>query len=86
MKFPKLNRVEMDSLYYQTGASNVHLSDLANANFASMVFRSGAGNYTLDFSGELQRDAEVKIESGISQANSDRSGGIFGAGHFQRRS
>ena len=67
LKFPKPNRVEMESLYYQTGASNVNLTDLANANFASMVFRSGAGNYTLDFSGELQRDADVNIESGISQ-------------------
>jgi hypothetical protein len=32
-----------------------------------MVFRSGAGDYTLDFSGELQRDAVVTIESGISR-------------------
>ena len=67
IKFSKPNRVEMDSLYYQTGASNVHLTDLANANFSSMVFRSGAGDYTLDFSGELKRDAEVEIEAGISQ-------------------
>jgi N-terminal domain of toast_rack, DUF2154 len=67
LKFSKPNRVEMESLRYQTGASNVHLTDLANANFASMVFRSGAGSYTLDFSGELQRAADVKIESGISQ-------------------
>ena len=36
-------------------------------NFSSMIFRSGAGDYTLDFSGELQRDAAVTIESGISQ-------------------
>jgi len=67
LKFPKPNRVEMESLRYQTGASNVRLTDLANANFASMVFRSGAGNYSLDFSGELKRNAEVIIESGISQ-------------------
>ena len=67
LKFSQPNRIEMDSLSYQTGASNVRLTDLANANFASMVFRSGAGNYTLDFSGELQPDAEVDIKSGISQ-------------------
>ena len=67
VKFSKPNRVEMESLSYQTGASNVRLTDLANANFSSMVFRSGAGNYSLDFSGELKRDADVNIESGISQ-------------------
>ena len=67
LKFSSINPVEMESLSYQTGASSVRLTDLANANFASMVFRSGAGDYTLDFSGELKRDAQVAIESGISQ-------------------
>jgi hypothetical protein len=67
LKFSKPNLVPMESFRYQTGASNVRLTGLANANFASMVFRSGAGDYTLDFSGQLQRDAEVTIESGISQ-------------------
>jgi N-terminal domain of toast_rack, DUF2154 len=69
LKFSKPNRVEMESIRYQTGASNVRLTGLANANFTSMVFRSGAGNYSLDFSGELQRDADVDIESGISQVS-----------------
>jgi hypothetical protein len=67
LKFSKPNLVPMESFRYQTGASNVRLTGLANANFASMVFRSGAGDYSLDFSGQLQRDAEVSIESGISQ-------------------
>ncbi len=67
LKFSEPNQSVMDILRYQTGASNVRLSDLANANFRAMVFRGGAGDYTLDFSGELQRDASVTIESGISQ-------------------
>ena len=67
LDFSEPNQVEMDALRYETGASNVELSGLANANFGSMVFRSGAGDYTLDFSGELQRDASVDIQSGISQ-------------------
>lgn len=67
LKFSKPNLVPMESFHYQTGASNVRLTGLANANFAAMVFRSGAGNYTLDFSGQLQQDAQVAIESGISQ-------------------
>ncbi len=40
--------------------------NLANANFKEMDFDSGAGSYTLDFSGELQQDAEVTIKSGLS--------------------
>jgi hypothetical protein len=31
-----------------------------------MNFSSGAGDYTLDFSGKLQRDATVTISSGLS--------------------
>ena len=65
--FSAPNRVPMTQLRYNTGASNVTLSGLANANFSSMNFRSGAGNYRLDFSGALQRDATVTVESGISQ-------------------
>ncbi len=66
LSFSEPNQVEMGILDYQTGASNVTLSGLANANFATLVFTSGAGNYVLDFSGDLQRDANVKIESGLS--------------------
>lgn len=67
MNFASLNLVVMDELRYETGASSVRLNGLANANFRKMNFKSGAGSYTLDFSGTLQQDASVKIESGISQ-------------------
>jgi hypothetical protein len=66
VNFSEANKVEMNSLRYETGASTVSLSGLANANFSSMTFKGGAGTYTLDFSGELQRDADVSIESGVS--------------------
>jgi hypothetical protein len=66
LSFSEPNLVEMGTLRYETGASNVKLSGLANANFEDMVFTSGAGDYTLDFSGELVRDATVDIDSGLS--------------------
>jgi len=59
----------MDSFRYETGASKVRLIGLANANFASMSFQSGAGNYYLDFSGDLQQDATVRIRSGLSNVD-----------------
>ena len=66
LSFSELNKVEMTQFTYSTGASNVKLTGLANANFSILDFSSGAGDYTLDFSGELQRDATVTISSGLS--------------------
>lgn len=66
LKFSSPNQAEMDILRYNTGASDVRLEGLANANFRAMIFNGGAGNYTLNFSGELQRDATVTIDSGLS--------------------
>lgn len=65
LSFGEPNRTEMSVLRYETGASDVKLTGLANANFSTLTFSGGAGNYTLDFSGELQRDAVVTIESGL---------------------
>ncbi len=67
LEFSQPNPAEMTTLRYTTGASNVKLKGLANANFLSMIFRCGAGDYTLDFSGGLKRDAAVTIEAGLSQ-------------------
>lgn len=66
LSFSEENLNTMDSLRYTTGASDVRLTGLANANFEEMIFRGGAGNFELDFSGNLQQDASVEIESGVS--------------------
>ena len=66
LKFSEPNLTEMETLTYNTGASNISLEGLGNANLSELIFRSGAGSYTLDFSGDLQRDMTVSIESGIS--------------------
>ena len=66
LSFSELNQVEMTRFNYSTGASNVKLDGLANANFRIFDFSAGAGDYTIDFSGELQRDATVTISSGLS--------------------
>ena len=64
--FSSPNQQKMSILSYKTGASNVTLKNLANANAASIVFESGVGNYTLDFGGSLQRDSSVSVRSGVS--------------------
>ena len=67
VKFSTPNAIVMNSFRYETGASNITMEKLANANFQTMIFQSGAGNYSLDFSGILQRDASVFIETGLSR-------------------
>jgi hypothetical protein len=66
LNFASPNLSQMNLLSYSTGASNVSLTGLGNANFASLEFNSGAGNYTLDFSGQFQRDASAHISTGVS--------------------
>ncbi len=66
LDFSSPNTTEMALLSYETGVSNISLTGLANANFDSLDFNSGAGNYTLDFSGSLHRDASVNIRTGAS--------------------
>lgn len=66
VQFSELNQVEMDTLRYDTGASSVELRGLANTNAASVIFKGGAGDYRLDFSGDLQRDMDVTVDSGMS--------------------
>lgn len=69
VSFDEQNTTEMSMLRYETGASDVTLSGLANANFSTLAFSGGAGNYTLDFSGELERDGVVTIEAGFGNLN-----------------
>ncbi len=66
LNFASPNLAEMSLLSYSTGASNVSLTGLGNANFTSLEFNSGAGNYTLDFSGQFQRNGSVHIGTGVS--------------------
>ncbi len=66
LSFTEPNPSQMAVFRYETGASNVKLTKLANANFSTMIFNSGGGDYTIDFSGTLKRDATVTITSGVS--------------------
>jgi hypothetical protein len=66
LDFSEPNQVVMKTLRYETGASNISMKNLVNANFQNMILQSGAGNYELDFSGTLVEDATVLVESGLS--------------------
>ncbi len=66
VKFDSLNPAKMERLTYKTGASQVDLEGLGNANTSEIVFEGGAGSYTLDLSGDLQQDLSVKLTAGLS--------------------
>jgi hypothetical protein len=66
LNFSSPNLADMSLLSYSTGASNVSLTGLCNANLASLEFDSGAGNYMLDFSGQFKRSGSVHIGTGVS--------------------
>jgi hypothetical protein len=65
LSFSEQNPIEMSILRYATGASDVKLTGLANANFSTLTFSGGAGNYTLDFSGDFQQDAVATVDAGF---------------------
>jgi hypothetical protein len=67
VNFSKPNLTQIQQFSYETGASRVKMKGLSNANFINLVFRSGAGNYLFDFSGDLKNDATVLIETGLSK-------------------
>ena len=66
VSFSKPNASAMTLFRYETGASKVKLQGLSNANFSTMVFNGGAGDYTLDFGGPLKREATVTVSTGLS--------------------
>ena len=69
VSFSEPNTTEMSVFRYETGASNVVLTGLANANFSTLIFNGGAGSYTLDFSGDLAQDATARVETGFGDLN-----------------
>lgn len=64
--FSSPNPGTMDKLDIDAGAVSLFLRNLANAGFTSMTLDGGAATYEMDFGGELQRDAAVKISAGVS--------------------
>lgn len=66
LDFNRPNASHMTIFRYETGASQVTMTGLGNADFSTMIFDSGAGDYKLDFSGELKRDGAITISTGLS--------------------
>jgi len=66
IRFDTPNPSIIEVFTFTTGASSAKIFGLGNANFRTMTMSGGAGNYTLDFTGNLMQDARVDIKAGVS--------------------
>jgi hypothetical protein len=66
LDFSAPNPQSMELLEVSSGAAGIELENLANANFSEMRLSGGAAGYEVDFGGTLSRDAEAKVEAGLS--------------------
>jgi hypothetical protein len=66
LRFDAPNPGVIEDFTFTTGASSAKLYGLGNANFQRMTMSSGAGDYTLDFTGTLLQDTQVDIKAGVS--------------------
>ncbi|MGA2111008.1 MAG: toast rack family protein [Anaerolineales bacterium] len=66
VNFGQPNPETMQLFSFRTGASTATLRGLANANFQEMTFDGGAGDFTLDFGGELRHSATLRLRTGVS--------------------
>ncbi len=64
--FSTPNPQPMRELAVEAGAVGMEMINLVNANFAEMKLDGGAASFHLDFNGELRRDANVKLTTGVS--------------------
>lgn len=64
--FAAPNPQPLSLINVESGAMALEMTNLANANFAEMKVDGGAAGYKFDFGGTLQRDAHVKITTGMS--------------------
>ncbi len=67
MRFSKKNQIPMRSFECLVGAARANLYGLANTNTSRLRFGGGAGEYMLDFSGQLQQNMDVLVDSGVGK-------------------
>ncbi len=64
--FGSPNPAEMAAFDVASGGVAMDLRGLANANFEQMTVSGGAASYRLEFGGQLRRDADVRLNTGVS--------------------
>lgn len=66
LSFSQPNQAAMERMSISAGASSLHVEGLGNAHVRDLSFDGGAGEFTLDFSGELAQATDVSIDAGLA--------------------
>ncbi len=67
VQFNAQNKESINKLKVEAGVSKLSMIGLSNANFERFDFEGGVGQYTLDFSGNLNQNAKAKISVGLGK-------------------
>lgn len=67
LSFSEPNHIKMESLRFTGGASHARLTGLTNAYTEDILFKGGAGDYVLDFSGEMRENIDVEIDAALGK-------------------
>jgi hypothetical protein len=65
LRFPEPNKAMIENMKIESGVGKFVGESLGNANFRRLDFSGGVGSYTLDFTGKVRDDAEIRVEVGV---------------------
>ncbi|MEP0828659.1 MAG: hypothetical protein HRF51_09070 [bacterium] len=66
--FSKPNPTELGNISIEAGAAEFEIEKLLNANFKTLKFDGGVGEFRLEFTGELKTRAQAEISVGLGSA------------------
>lgn len=66
LDFSRRNPQRLSALKLDIGAGDVEMRRLGNANFDSLAVHGGAGQYVLDFNGQMTRPAQVRLSPAMA--------------------
>ncbi len=59
------NQISCDRVRIKNGVGSLEAVGLGNLRFGELEFEGGVGGANLDFTGEWQRDADIKVQVGV---------------------
>jgi hypothetical protein len=65
--FNEPNEIELKSIKVRAGAADLVMKGLGNANMDAFEFQGGAGDFKLDFSGDLKGEVKTKFSMGVGK-------------------
>lgn len=68
LTFNSPNPTELDNISIEAGAAEFEIRKLLNANFRTLKFDGGVGDFRLDFTGDLHSRAQAEISIGLGSA------------------